>query len=91
MEHVYARTGLSLAVLEALKDLDLERDKIKVQALLLEVFHSKFGAFKRQHDRKHRASHFHSYYVFENEFPIGDYDRIQYFRSLAYESKIGLS
>ena len=91
MEHLIEKTGLSLAIAQALKDLDLERDQKNVQALLLDVFNQKFDTFKRNHEKKYHVSHFQSHYVFENEFPVGENDKHQYFRCLAYEARIGIA
>lgn len=89
MEHLIAKTGLGLAVSKAMEDLDLERDKPKIKAMLLSVFTTKFEAFKRAHTNRFQPQTLRSTYLVENEYPVGENDIHQYFKCLAYEVKIG--
>jgi hypothetical protein len=84
-----AKTGLGLAVAKAMEDLDLERDKPKIKAMLLSVFTMKFEAFKRAHTNRFQPQTLRSTYLVENEYPVGENDIHQYFKCLAYEVKIG--
>lgn len=49
MEHLVAKTGLGLAVGQAIEDLGLQKDRNNIKAMLLSIFTNKFDAFKRAH------------------------------------------
>jgi hypothetical protein len=57
--------------------------------IMNEVFASKFDEFKKNHSIHFPSISVKGNYLIDNEFPIGEGDKHQYFRCLAHELKIG--
>ena len=66
MEHLVAKTGLGLAVSQAIEDLGLHRDKDKIKGMLLYTFTSKFDTFKRAHSARFQPQTVRSTYLVEH-------------------------
>ena len=90
MEPVIDRTGLALAIKQAMIDLDFsEQDRRKIKALMLQLFMNRFEQFKRFH--KTQCPHtmmLEGRYVVENEYPINN-EAYQYYRVIAYNAELG--
>jgi hypothetical protein len=60
-------------------------------AIFYEVFNQKFEEFKKIHNHNFSSITVKGNYLIDNEFPIGENDKQQYFRCLAHDVKIGNS
>jgi len=90
MEPVIDRTGLAIAIKQAMIDLDFSnQDRRKIKALMLQLFLNRFDAFKKHH-RKNcpQTMMLDGRYVVENEYPISN-DAYQYYRVVAYNPVLG--
>ncbi len=66
MEHIIAKTGLGLAINQAIYDLQLEKDRNSIKAMLLDVFTRKFDAFKKAHANRFQTPALRATYLVEN-------------------------
>lgn len=87
MEHITKKTKLGIAIQEAIKELNLEREQTKIMQIFHKAFMDKYEDFKA-HSHSNTITLKGSYIV-DNEFPIGDQDRQQYFRAITYRVRMG--
>lgn len=86
MDGIVKKTNLGIAVQEAISDLGLERQKSKMMMYLQKSFEDKFQEFKKT--IAVNVGTLKGSYVVDNEFPIGEQFKQQYFRSYAFQAKI---
>jgi hypothetical protein len=86
MENIIKKTNIGIAVQEAISELGLERERTKIMSYLQKAFEEKFEEFKKTLTTNNGSLKGH--YVADNEFPIGEHDKQQYFRSIAFQAKI---
>lgn len=91
MESIIKKTGLGIAVLSAIAEEGLQADENSLMAIFYEVFNQKFEEFKKIHNHNFSSISVKGNYLIDNEFPIGENDKQQYFRCLAHDVKIGNS
>lgn len=86
MENIIKKTNIGIAVQEAITELGLERERTKIMNYLQKAFEEKFDDFKKS--AASNSGSLKGHYVADNEFPIGEHDKQQYFRSIAFQAKI---
>ena len=73
MDNIIKKCNLGIAVQEAMRDLDLEREKVKIMETLRVSFLSKYEQFKKE-NATFQGNHQHmlkGHSVTDNEYPIG--------------------
>ena len=86
MENIIRKTNLGIAVQEAITEMGLERERKNIMGYLQRSFEEKYDEFKRAVGLHN--GNLKGFYVADNEFPIGEQDKQQYFRSIAFQAKM---
>lgn len=86
MDNVIKKTNLGIAVQDAIVELKLEREKAKIMSCLQRAFEEKYEEFKKSFQSS--THNFKGSYVVDNQFPIGEGDKQQHFRSIVYQAKL---
>jgi hypothetical protein len=89
MESLIKKTGLGIAVQSAITQEGLQAEESTLMTIFYEVFNQKFEEFKKIHNHNFPSITVKGNYLIDNEFPIGENDKQQYFRCLAHDVKIG--
>ena len=93
MDNIIKKCNLGIAVQEAMRDLDLEREKAKIMETLRVSFMSKYEQFKKENatSQGNHQQMLKGESVTDNEYPIGEKDGQQYFRGICFQAKIDSS
>lgn len=86
MDNVVNKTNLGLAIDFAITQLGLDKERSRIMANFQRCFIEQYDQFKKT--VSYSSTALKGYYVVDNQFPIGQHDRQQYFRSIAYQAKI---
>ena len=86
LSNVIKKTNLGIAVQETIVELGLEREKNKIMGALQRAFEEKYEEFK--HSMPNNSFPLKGHYVSDNEYPIGEGDKQQHFRCVAYQSRL---
>jgi hypothetical protein len=86
LSNVIKKTNLGIAVQETIVELGLEREKNKIMGALQRAFEEKYEEFK--HSMSNTSFPLKGFYVSDNEYPIGEGDKQQHFRCVAYQSRL---
>jgi len=86
MSNVIKKTNLGIAVQESIVELGLEREKNKIMGALQRAFEEKYNEFKQS--MTNTSYQLKGFYVSDNEYPIGEGDKQQHFRCVAYQSRL---
>lgn len=86
MENVVRKTSLGLAVDCAVTELGLDEERPRIMGTLQRCFIERYEQFKAT--VSYSSAVLKGHYVVDNEFPIGEHDRQQYFRSIAFQAKV---
>ena len=89
MDNVIKKTNLGIAVQEAISQLKLDREKNKIMGCLQRCFQDKYKEF--QQGINCQSVNFKGEYICDNEFPIGEGDKQQHFRSIVFNSRLNNS
>ena len=90
MEPVMDRTGLGLAMKQAMIDLGFNNeDRRKIRGLMLKILDKKLDQFTKFHKTQcPQTMILNGHYVVENEYPI-IHDTYQYYRVVCYQAEMG--